>query len=124
MRNTKQKELILNVINNSYTHPTAEEIYLKCQRKISNISLGTVYRNLNQLVNLNIIQIIKMPDNINRYDKLDEHIHFICIKCNKVLDISKNIEFDYRQLVGDNEVINCKISFEGICKECQNKKGE
>ena len=50
MKNTKQKELILNIINNNYNHLSADEIYKKCQKTISNISLGTVYRNLNNLV--------------------------------------------------------------------------
>ena len=50
LRNTKQRELILSVVNNSCEHLTTEEIYLLCKDKINNISLGTVYRNLNTLV--------------------------------------------------------------------------
>ena len=47
MRQTKQNTLILDIINNSYNHPTAYDIYLICKNEMPNISLGTVYRNLN-----------------------------------------------------------------------------
>ena len=63
MRNTKQRELILNIINNSYNHPSAYDIYLECKKIIPNISLGTVYRNLNTLIETNSIQKIKTTDN-------------------------------------------------------------
>lgn len=121
MRNTKQKSLILEIINNSDSHPSAESIYNECKKIIPNISLGTVYRNLNQLVDLNVIQRIKMKNNIDRYDRLDEHVHFICIKCNRIIDIYEKANINFKQLIGNNKILNCKISFEGICEECQNK---
>ncbi len=89
---------------------------MKCREIIPNISLGTVYRNLNTLVENNNIQKIKSIDNIDRYDKIINHSHFICIKCNKIIDIDKFL--DYNEYVGDNKVLNCKITYEGICKKC------
>ena len=43
MRNTKQRECILDIINNSYDHLNAYQVYDKAREIISNISLGTVY---------------------------------------------------------------------------------
>ena len=119
MRNTIQKELILDIINNSYSHPNAYDVYLECRKKIPNISLGTVYRNLNTLVESNKIQKIKSTDNIDRYDKMINHSHFICIKCNRIIDINEKV--DYNEYVGENKVLNCKLILEGLCKDC---KGE
>ncbi len=120
MRNTKQRELILDIINNSYNHPSAYDIYLECKKEISNISLGTVYRNLNTLIESNSIQKIKSVDNIDRYDKILNHSHFICIKCNKIIDINeKNV---YNEYIGDNKVLSCKVTYEGICKKCLEKE--
>ena len=116
MRSTRQRELILEIINNSYNHPNAYDIYLECRKFIPNISLGTVYRNLSALVESNNIQKIKSIDNIDRYDKLINHSHFICIKCNKIVDINNKV--DYNEYIGDNKVLNCKITYEGICKNC------
>lgn len=121
MRNTRQRELILDIINKSYIHPSAYDIYLECKTEIPNISLGTVYRNLNTLIDSNMIQKIKINDNIDRYDKMITHSHFICINCNKIIDINKS--FNYEDNIEDNKVLNCKIIFEGICKECK-KEGE
>lgn len=52
MRNTTQRNLILDIINNSCEHLTAEEVYEIARKSILNISLGTVYRDLNILVEL------------------------------------------------------------------------
>ena len=119
MRNTKQRELILNIINNSYNHPSAYDVYLQCKSVIPNISLGTVYRNLNTLLESNSIQKIKSTDNIDRYDKMITHSHFICTLCNKIIDINEKV--NYNEYVGENKVLNCKLILEGLCKGC---KGE
>ena len=119
MRNTKQKELILTIINNSYSHPTAYDVYLECKKEIPNISLGTVYRNLNTLLESHSIQKIKSTDNIDRYDKMINHCHFICTICNKIIDINENV--NYNEYIGENKVLNCKLILEGLCKDC---KGE
>ena len=120
MRNTRQKELILDIINKSYSHPNAYNIYLECRKEIPNISLGTVYRNLNTLVEVNKIQKIKSTDNIDRYDKILNHSHFICIKCNKIIDINEKV--DYNEYIGNNKVLNCKLILEGLCMECIEKE--
>ena len=120
MRNTRQKELILDIVNKSYNHPNAHDVYLECRKELPNISLGTVYRNLNTLVELNKIQKLKSTDNIDRYDKMIKHSHFICIKCNKIIDINEKV--DYNEYVGENKVLNCKLILEGLCKECLEKE--
>ena len=120
MRNTRQKELILDIINKSYRHPNAYDISLECRKIIPNISLGTVYRNLNTLVNTNSIQKIKSNDNIDRYDRIKNHSHFICIKCNKIIDIDEKL--DYNEYVCGNKVLNLKVILEGLCKDCLEKE--
>lgn len=123
MRSTKQKELILDIVNHSYSHPTAAEIYQKCREYISNISLGTVYRNLNLLVLDGLIKRIKMPDNVDRYDRVDNHhIHFICVRCNKILDL-ENIDGGYK-MINEHKVLDYEVNFKGICKNCLEKEYE
>lgn len=123
MRNTKQKELVLNIINRSYTHPTAQEIYQIARGNLPNISLGTVYRNLNLLVDSNSIKRIKMPDNIDRYDHIiNNHAHFLCLRCNNVIDLDK-ID-DKIDMIDNNKVLDYEISFKGICYECLNKESD
>lgn len=119
MRNTRQKNLILSIVNNSCTHPTAEEIHLLCQNDIPNISLGTVYRNLNLLVEQGLIKRIKMSNNVDKFDHLKEkHAHFICIKCNKVIDLDVN-KTALNVTIGKNKVLDYEINYRGICEDCQ-----
>ena len=88
MRDTKQRSLILEIVNNSYEHLSAEKIYDIAKKEMPNISLGTVYRNLNLLFENGNIRKIKSDDNIDHYDNLkNEHNHFICCKCNKIYDV-------------------------------------
>lgn len=120
MRETKQGKFILNLLNNSYNHPSAYDIYELCKKEFPNISLATVYRNLNKLVSINKIKRIKMPNNIDRFDKMDTHPHFICVECGRIIDLKNNIKFD---MLPDNlKIIDYEINFKGICEKCQ--KGE
>ena len=86
MKNTKQKKAILDIINNSNNHLDAYQIYDEAKKQISNISLGTVYRNLGGLENDNLI-ISLMVNGIKHYDKVIPHYHFICKKCSKIVDV-------------------------------------
>lgn len=123
LRNTRQKELILAIINHSYDHPTAQEVYNECRKRIPNISLGTVYRNLNLLVESLLIRRIKMPDHIDRYDKMiDHHSHFICVRCEKIIDL-ESIHKAY-DMIDDHKVLDYEVSFKGICKDCLKKESE
>ena len=119
LRNTKQRDLILSIVNNSYSHPGALDIYNEAVKLISNISLGTVYRNLNRLVDEGLIKRIKTPDNIDRFDH-NKHAHFICMKCGSIIDLGEEYLFNLEK-IDDNEVLDCEVSFKGICKNCKKK---
>ena len=87
------------------------------------ISLATVYRNLNKLSDLGLIKRIKMPDNIDRFDRVqDNHPHFICERCGVIIDLDKKIDIS-RMAPKDVKITTYEINFKGICKKCQ-RKGE
>ena len=118
MRSSKQRDLIESIVNSSYTHPTAEEIYEISKETIPNISLGTVYRNLNTLVNEKLIRKIKVDESKYRYDhNKDKHAHFICTKCSNIIDIPENI-FNHVDEFDGNIVKDIDLSLSGICKDC------
>ena len=120
MRNTRQRNLVLDIINNSYNHPTAYQVYEECIKEIPNISLGTVYRNLNTLVSIGQIQRLDISNGITRYDKVLTHDHFICTNCSNVYDLKKS-NISYNEFIDGNKIYACKISYEGICSDCLNK---
>ena len=125
MRNTKQRNLVLNIVNCSFEHPTAYMVYQKCLEDLPNISLGTVYRNLNTLVNLGDIQRLEVPGHIDRYDKIGCHDHFICLKCGKIFDLKRSV-ISYNQVIDGHMISECKIRYEGVCVDCLkfNEKGD
>ena len=61
MNYSKQREEILDVLKGSYSHLTAEDVYMEVKAKDNLVSRSTVYRNLNQLVDSNIVKRITTP---------------------------------------------------------------
>lgn len=88
MKNSKQRDLILSIVEETHTHPTADWIYGEAKKKMPKIGLATVYRNLNLLVQLEEINKITVPGEVDRYDALKgEHYHMKCSNCGKIIDL-------------------------------------
>lgn len=85
---TKQRKLVLAIINESCDHLTAEDIYFEAKKRIDNIALATIYNNLNVLVNEKYIARIKTPGNADYYDRVTiPHEHVICDNCGHIMDV-------------------------------------
>lgn len=119
---TKQKRLILDIVNNACAHYTAEQIFSLAQKSMPSIVRATVYNNLNSLLKENQIRKICLPGQIDCYDKiLPEHDHLVCAKCGRISDIvvagvKEDIE---RQLNGN--LISYSLNINYICDNCKNK---
>lgn len=89
MRTSKQRQLILEVFNKNNAHLSAEEVYQSVRTARPNISLGTVYRNLEVLVNLGLINRATFADGKSRYEIAlgEHHHHLVCIKCGHIEDM-------------------------------------
>ena len=86
-RKTKQLEVVWHEVANDNSHPTADQIYEKVRRQIPNISLGTVYRNLQKLVAEGKLQVLTLGRTQHFDPLVDQHQHFICQNCQRVYDI-------------------------------------
>lgn len=123
MRNTKQKVLIYNIIYNTYSHLTAQQVYEIARESIKNISLGTVYRILNEFCEDNKILRIKTNNNIDKFDRLDmKHCHFICDRCESVIDVFDIKIKDISEDLSKHQVNNANLIFNGICNDCKKKE--
>lgn len=123
---SRQREEIIKVVKELYTHPTAEEIYMIVKAKDPAVSRSTVYRNLGLLAQNGIINKISMAVGPDRYDAVKEiHNHAICIKCGQVFDFEYVFEYDkIKEAVEKQtgiEISNKGIALEGICDSCKNK---
>ncbi|MBI4447563.1 transcriptional repressor, partial [Candidatus Woesearchaeota archaeon] len=94
-RLTQQRKIILEELKKVKTHPKAPDIYSTVRKRIKNVSLGTVYRNLESMAKEG--KIIKIGcNNFSRFDgNATNHPHFLCEKCQKVLDIEQEIKLKF-----------------------------
>ncbi|CEP81340.1 transcriptional repressor [Paraclostridium sordellii] len=126
MKFSKQRELILNAVRDNTIHPTADYIYDYLKKNNPNLSLGTVYRNLSQLVNHGFIQKVSIPGFPDRFDgNISEHNHMICEICGNIQDIQCDTLRNIPNVISDEldlEITSCNVILQGICKNCKNKK--
>lgn len=86
-RNTPQRKLVLEILQEKKNHPTADEVYEIAREREPKISRGTVYRNLNLLAEQGEIRKLPMPAGADHFDSITEkHYHFQCRVCGKVFD--------------------------------------
>ena len=124
-RKTAQRQTILEVLQSTNTHPTASWVYDKVRVQIPNVSLGTIYRNLNVLVSQGQIQKISCGEAEERYDaETAPHIHYYCTVCGNVSDVHDELAFDrLSTLVSDidADVQSYSLICYGKCKHCEKK---
>ena len=108
-RYSRNREAIQLYLLSTKAHPTADTVYQAIKPDIPSISLGTVYRNLNQLAEQGKILKLSMEDGSEHFDGNPlPHHHFTCRKCGRVLDL----DLDPEILNGLNET--AARSFNGI----------
>lgn len=122
----KKRDAILNCVKCTKVHPSADWVYAKLKPDISDLSLGTVYRNLSLFKEQGLITSLGTVKGIERFDgNTDPHIHFICGECSSVMDIEgvnlpQSLTEEVSSLSGAL-VNNCQLTFMGLCSECRSK---
>ena len=123
LKYSKQREAIKNFLVTRYDHPTAETVYLNIRREFPNISLGTVYRNLNLLAEIGEIQKLSPGIGPDRFDgNPAPHYHFICRHCGCVMDLTVSGLDHINILAGqdfDGEIEGHITYFYGTCPSCK-----
>ncbi len=125
MNYSRQREIILETLKSNVVHPTAEYLYAILKAKAPNISLATLYRNLNQLADNGVIKKIDGLEAPSHYDhNTHEHYHFICDECKRVFDVSSDVAPNIVQKTEEELGFIVKkhdIIFNGICIDCLEK---
>ena len=123
-RYSKQRELVYRAVLNTKEHPTAEMVYNWLKPENPNLSLGTVYRNLKQLVEEG--EVMRLPFPIERYDaNTAPHAHFMCRSCESVCDLAEmNYDTSLDSLAeqtSGHAVERHELFFYGTCLNCTKK---
>ena len=118
MRYSRQRELILETLKGIRSHPTADELYGMVRMIDPGISLGTVYRNLNQLAAGGEILKITSGSGGDRFDyPRSFHYHFRCTQCGRVSDIPDKYTAEMQAL---SEKLGADVLIaEGVCVSCR-----
>ena len=126
LKYSKQRESIKSYLGSTREHPTADTVYMHVRQEYPNISLGTVYRNLNLLADLGEAVKITTPNGGDRFDGCTEpHYHFCCTDCGRVIDLELG-SLDHVNAEAsknfDGIITNHSMLFYGTCGECLNRK--
>jgi len=112
-RVTLGRDALLNVLTRAQKHLSAEEIYLAVREKYPSIGLTSIYRTLEILIRMGLVQKFDFGDGRSRYEltgtaQRDHHHHLICTQCGRVID--------YRDFM-DEELEFLKITERGLAKK-------
>ena len=114
---TPQREATVRVlIENEKDHLSAEDVYLKVKDKAPEIGLATVYRTLELLAELKVVDKINFGDGV--------HHHLVCMECGRVDEIDEDLLPEVENRV-ENEfnfkILDHRLTFHGVCETCQAK---
>ncbi|GEB77131.1 ferric iron uptake transcriptional regulator [Sporolactobacillus inulinus] len=130
---TPQREATVRVLlENEQDHLSAEDVYLLVKEKAPEIGLATVYRTLELLTELKIVDKINFGDGVARYDLRREgashfHHHLVCVECGSVDEIQEDLLSEVEKVVERKwhfKVKDHRLTFHGICHRCLEKHEE
>lgn len=123
---TPQRLAIYEILRNTKEHPSADIIYSKLQPLYPTMSFATVYKTLEVLKELGLVQELNVGEDKFRYDaNVKPHPHISCIKCGKVDDVDNEMLFDLLDQVRSKtgyELIGQQLYFYGYCPACKSEK--
>ena len=122
---TPQRLAVYKVLSETTAHPNAETIYQKLQPYYPTMSLATVYKTLDILHEIGLVQVLNVGEESFRYDANTlSHPHVRCMSCGRVDDIFDVDDTEFLQRISEKtayQLSGKQFYFYGICPECQKK---
>ncbi len=120
---SRKRFAILEAIQSTTTHPTAEWIYQAVKPEYPDLSLGTVYRNLAKFKEEGVIVSVGVVNGQERFDAdTHPHNHFVCTKCGAILDLKERyLPSSLHQMLSEKygvQVDSHELTFYGVCHDC------
>lgn len=121
-RYSQQRERIYQAVRDSREHPTAQMIYDALRPELPKLSLGTVYRNLQQMAAEG--RLVQLDGPVARFDAvLEPHTHLCCAHCGQVADgvLPYDAALDRTAMADGWTITGHSLTFTGICPACAGK---
>jgi Fe2+ or Zn2+ uptake regulation protein len=124
MNHTVQRDAILKELRMSHEHPSADRLYEILRKKLPQISLGTVYRNLEQMAKMGTIRKLTLSGHQKRFDgDLSHHFHVRCPRCDMITNIKVeslfNIDNAFKNVIKELNCENYCFELTNMCEECK-----
>ncbi|MBI2288186.1 MAG: transcriptional repressor [Chloroflexi bacterium] len=127
LRVTNQRALILEVIRHGKGHLDADEIYRRAREKQHRLSLSTVYRTLQMLKKLGMVEEHHFDDEHHHYEikpSIDHH-HLTCLGCGRVIEfkypLTRLVKRDVPE-AKNFDITQTELHIAGYCAECRKKR--
>ena len=121
LKATPQRLAIASILHKQ-GHITIEALYEMMIKKFNSISLATIYKNINIMMENSFIKEIKIPHAKSVYELTKEnHSHLACIKCGKIEDIMVDLNTVIDEISKNNsfKISSSHLVLSGLCKNCQ-----
>ena len=123
-RLTPQRLMILEAIENSDDHISAEEMYSQVVAKYPNVNISTVYRTLELLKNLNLVTETDLGGGRFRYHPANKghHHHLICRRCGTTIDLDESLLAPLEKaLLREHDFVAelSHLAITGLCSRCR-----
>ncbi len=127
MNVTPQRLAIYQTLLESDDHPSPESLYQRVRRGMPSVSLATIYKTLDALQYLGVIQEFTVLSESRRYDgNLDRHHHLVCLRCKQVSDFydAGLDQVAPREDLGGFVPRAVSVQIIGLCAGCAQKPAE
>ena len=125
MNKSVQRDVVYQVLKGTVSHPSADWVYERAREIIPDISRGTVYRNLNDLVKCGKAIKVQGVFEKDRFDAdTSPHTHLVCSECGSVIDftpIANNLDITLG-VVDGAYLSDYSLIYRGICPQCYKNK--
>ncbi|MFC1940057.1 Fur family transcriptional regulator [Chloroflexota bacterium] len=126
-RVTRQRALLLELIQRGEGHLDADEIYRRAREKQPRLSLSTVYRALQKFKKLGLVEEVHFDETHHHYETKQsaEHHHLVCLGCGRVIEFNQPLSRYIKRNVPearDFEIAETEIRISGYCPTCRHKK--
>ena len=123
---TPQRLAICQAVFSSSDHPSAEQIFDTVREEHKNMSFATVYKTLDLLNRIGLVQELSYNGHFSRYDpKSAVHINIVCPKCMSIRDYeSEKLKENWEDIISEiqGEIIGQRIDVYKLCKKCREEK--
>jgi len=123
LKATTQRLAILNEIEKA-GHIDVDHLFEILHHSFPSISLATIYKNISQMYELKLLEVIKVPDRKLQYEIAKEpHIHLACDECGSVIDMNQCIEelMESAESESGYQLNHSSVVLNGLCPNCQSQ---